>query len=129
MRIGELAEAAGTTTKTLRFYEDQGLLPPAERTPGGYRDYTTESLTRIDFIHRGQAAGLSLAQIRQVLDIRDEGQPPCTHVRDLLDTRLAAVDQQLSQLQGLRTTLTELRAQAGQIAPDTCRADQVCRYL
>ena len=46
MRIGELAEAAGTTTKTLRFYEDQGLLPPAERTPGGYRDYTTESLTR-----------------------------------------------------------------------------------
>ena len=70
MRIGELAEAAGTTTKTLRFYEDQGLLPPAERTPGGYRDYTTESLTRIDFIHRGQAAGLSLAQIRQVLDIR-----------------------------------------------------------
>ena len=39
MRIGELAEAAGTTTKTLRFYEDQGLLPPAERTPGGYRDY------------------------------------------------------------------------------------------
>ena len=129
MRIGELAEAAGTTTKTLRFYEDQGLLPPSERTPGGYRDYTTESLTRIDFIHRGQAAGLSLAQIRQVLDIRDEGQPPCTHVRDLLDTRLAAVDQQLSQLQGLRTTLTELRAQAGQIAPDTCRADQVCRYL
>lgn len=63
MRIGELAEAAGTTTKTLRFYEDQGLLPPAERTPGGYRDYTTESLTRIDFIHRGQAVGLSLAQI------------------------------------------------------------------
>lgn len=46
MRIGELAEAAGTTTKTLRFYEDQGLLPPSERTPGGYRDYTTESLDR-----------------------------------------------------------------------------------
>ena len=129
MRIGELAEAAGTTTKTLRFYEDQGLLPPAERTPGGYRDYTTESLTRIDFIHRGQAAGLSLAQIRQVLDIRDEGQPPCTHVRDLLDTRLAAIDEQLTQLQDLRNTLTELRAQADQIAPDTCRADQVCRYL
>ena len=129
MRIGELADAAGTTAKTLRFYEDQGLLPPAGRTPSGYRNYTAETIARIDFIHRGQAAGLSLAQIRQVLDIRDEGQPPCTHVRDLLDTRLAAVDQQLSQLQGLRTTLTELRAQADQIAPDTCRADQVCRYL
>ena len=129
MRIGELATVAETTTKALRFYEAEGLLPTGPRTSSGYRDYGHDAVDRIGFIHRGQAAGLTLAQIRQVLDIRDEGQPPCTHVRDLLDTRLAAVDQQLSQLQGLRTTLTELRAQAGQIAPDTCRADQVCRYL
>ena len=58
MRIGELADAAGTTAKTLRFYEDQGLLPPAGRTPSGYRNYTAETIARIDFIHRGQAAGL-----------------------------------------------------------------------
>lgn len=45
VRIGEFAEAAGTTTKTLRFYEDQGLLPPAERTTAGYRDYTPGLLT------------------------------------------------------------------------------------
>ena len=68
MRIGELAEAAGTTTKTLRFYEEQGLLPPAERTPAGYRDYTPDAVSRIDFVHRGQAAGLTLAQIKQILD-------------------------------------------------------------
>ena len=54
VRIGELAEAAGTTTKTLRFYEDQGLLPPAERTAAGYRDYTPDALARVDFIHRGR---------------------------------------------------------------------------
>ena len=71
MRIGELADAAGTTAKTLRFYEDQGLLPPAGRTPSGYRNYTAETIARIDFIHRGQAAGLTLAQIKQILDIRD----------------------------------------------------------
>lgn len=88
MRIGELAETAGATTKTLRFYEDQGLLPPAERTPAGYRDYTLEAVARIHFIHRGQAAGLTLAQIKQILDIRDHGQAPCEHVRDLLDVRL-----------------------------------------
>ena len=74
MRIGELAEAAGTTTKTLRFYEDQGLLPPAERTAAGYRDYTPDALARVDFIHRGQTAALTLAQIRQILDVRDGGQ-------------------------------------------------------
>ena len=105
MRIGELAEAADTTTKTLRYYEDQGLLRAAGRTPGGYRDYTTDTLTRIDFIHRGQAAGLTLAQIRQILDIRDHGQAPCNHVRDLLDTRLTDIDRQIHQLQDLRDTL------------------------
>jgi len=129
MRIGELAKVADTTTKTLRFYEAEGLLPASPRTSSGYRDYGHEAVARIGFIHRGQAAGLTLAQIRQILNIRDDGQPPCTHVRDLLDTRLAAIDEQLTQLQDLRNTLTELRAQADQIAPDTCRADQVCRYL
>ena len=56
MRIGELAEAAGTTTKTLRFYEDQGLLPPAERTPGGIQrrpptlgEHTDQVLTDLGY--------------------------------------------------------------------------------
>ena len=129
MRIGELAEAAGATTKTLRFYEDLGLLPPADRTPAGYRDYTGDTVARVDFIHRGQAAGLTLAQIRQILEIRDGGQAPCEHVRTLLDTRLADLEQQINQLVVLRDTITELRDQAAQVEPDTCNADQVCRYL
>jgi MerR family Zn(II)-responsive transcriptional regulator of zntA len=129
LRIGELAEAAGTTTKTLRFYEDEGLLRPAHRTPAGYRDYRPEALARVHFIHRGQAAGLTLAQIRQILDIRDHGQAPCEHVRDLLDARLADLEQQITQLLELRDTITQLRDQATQVEPDTCSADQVCRYL
>lgn len=129
MRIGELAKAAKTTTKTLRFYEAQGLLPQAERTPAGYRSYTSATLTRIDFIRRGQAAGLTLAQIRQVLDLRDHGQAPCGHVRNLLDERLTAIERQLKQLQELHDTLTKLRDQAEHVKPDSCSADDVCRYL
>lgn len=129
MRIGELAEAVGTTTKTLRFYEDQGLLPPAERTPAGYRDYTLDAFARIDFIHRGQAAGLTLAQIRQILDVRDRGQAPCEHVRGLLDVRLADLEVQITKLLALRDIISQLRAQAAEVEPDTCSADQVCRYL
>lgn len=129
MRIGELAEAAGATTKTLRFYEAEGLLPHADRTPAGYRDYGLEAVARVDFIHRGQAAGLALAQIRQIFDIRDRGQAPCEHVRDLLDTRLADLEQQIAQLIELRETITQLRDQATQVEPETCSADQVCRYL
>lgn len=129
MRIGELAEAASTTTKTLRFYEEQGLIPTAERTPAGYRDYTPEAIARVDFIHRGQAAGLTLAQIQQILDIRDGGEAPCEHVRGLLDTRLENLEAQIAQLVTLRDTITELRDQAARAEPDTCTADQVCRYL
>jgi DNA-binding transcriptional MerR regulator len=129
VRIGELAQAAGTTTKTLRFYEDQGLLPPAERTQAGYRDYTGDIVARVDFIHRGQAAGLTLAQIRQILDIRDAGEAPCEHVRTLLDTRLADLEQQINQLIALRDSIIQLRDQAAQVEPETCSADLVCRYL
>ena len=129
MRIGELAEASGTTAKTLRFYEEQGLLPAAERTPAGYRDYTPDAVGRIDFIHRGQAAGLTLAQVRQILDIRDDGQAPCGHVQDLLDSRLADLDEQIAQLVALRETITQLRDQAATVEPETCSPDQVCRYL
>lgn len=129
MRIGELAEASGTTTKTLRFYEDQGLLPAADRTPSGYRDYTPDALGRLDFIHRGQAAGLTLAQIKQILGIRDSGTPPCGHVSDLLAERLSDLDAQIAQLVDLRRTIAELHSNASKAEPDTCPPDQVCRYL
>lgn len=129
MRIGELAHASGTTTKTLRFYEEQGLLPPADRTQSGYRDYTPDALARLDFIHRGQAAGLTLAQIKQILIIRDSGTPPCGHVSELLDVRLTDLDAQIAALVELRDTLADLRKEARNAEPDSCPADQVCRYL
>jgi len=129
VRIGELADAVGTTTKTLRFYEEHALLPEAERTPSGYRDYSPEAVTRIDFIHRGKAAGLTLAQIRQILLIRDRGQAPCEHVRDLLDTRLADLHEQISKLVALHDTIAQLRNQAATPDPTTCTDEQVCRYL
>lgn len=129
MRIGELAESAGTTAKTLRFYEDQGLLPAAERTSSGYRDYTPDAVARIDFIHRGQAAGFTLAQIKQILDVRDHGHAPCGHVRNLLDTRLADIDRQIAELVALRGNVAALREAAAEPDPDTCGTAEVCRYL
>lgn len=129
MRIGEVAQAAGTTTKTLRFYEDVGLLPPAGRTPAGYRDYNVGVLDRLDFIRRGQAVGLTLAQICQVLQIRDGGQAPCQHVANLLASRLEGLDQQIAQLQQLRTTVADLRDDAASADPATCSPGDVCRYL
>jgi MerR family Zn(II)-responsive transcriptional regulator of zntA len=129
MRIGELAAAAGTTTKTLRFYEESGLLPPTDRAANGYRDYGPEALSRLDFIHRGRAAGLTLAQIREVIDIRETGDAPCHHVHQLLTERLADIDRQIADLQALRATLSRQREQTETADPSTCAAETVCRYV
>lgn len=129
MRIGELAAATGTTTKTLRFYEQMGLLAAPLRTPSGYRDYAPESVRRLGFVKRAQAAGMTLAQIRQVLEIRDAGQPPCQHVTDLLDQRLEEVDAQLVELRTLRDTIAALRERARHADERDCPEEEVCRYV
>ncbi len=79
MRIGEIAARAGVPAKTIRFWEDQRLLPPPERTASGYRDYQPAVLERLAFIRHAQAAGLTLEAIRQVMQVRDGGQSPCVH--------------------------------------------------
>ena len=129
MRIGELAAAAGTTTKTLRFYEDRGLLPRTERAANGYRDYGPEALSRLDFIRRGRIAGLTLAQIREVIDIRDAGEAPCHHVYELFAARVLDIERQIADLDALRADLSQRRDQAGEADPSACPAETVCRYV
>jgi MerR family Zn(II)-responsive transcriptional regulator of zntA len=129
MRIGELAAASGTTTKTLRFYEESGLLPQTERAANRYRDYGPQALSRLDFIRRGKAAGLTLAEIREVIDIREAGDAPCHHVYQLITARLIDIGQQIADLEGLRAALIQRRDEAGTADPSTCPADTVCRYV
>ena len=129
VRIGELAAAAGTTTKTLRFYEEAGLLRPDGRTSTGYRQYGSSAVGRLDFIQRGRAAGLRLAQIRGILAIRDRGHAPCDHVHEVLGERLVALDAQIADLQLLRDAVAQLNQAASTGDPGTCQPDQICRYL
>jgi DNA-binding transcriptional MerR regulator len=129
VRIGEVAAATGTTTKTLRFYEQAGLLPAAERTTSGYRRYGLDVVERLHFIRRSQAAGLPLAQIRTILEIRDAGHAPCAHVEKLLADRLDEIDRQIADLHQLRATVAALHGAATRSEPDTCAPETICRYL
>jgi DNA-binding transcriptional MerR regulator len=120
MRIGQIAEKAGVSAKTIRFWEAEGLLPPPGRTPAGYRDYGPAVLDRLGFIRHAQAAGFTLAAIRQVLEIRDDGQPPCVHVTELIGRRLAEVDARLAELTRTRDQLVVLAARAAAQDPADC---------
>ena len=121
MRIGEAADRAGITAKTIRFWEDQHLLPPPAQTPGGYRDYDPAILERLAFIRRAQVAGLTLEHIRQVLDIRDGGQPPCVHVAGLIAQRLDEVEARLAELARTRDQLAALATRAAAQDPADCQ--------
>ena len=121
MRIGEIAEQAGVPAKTIRFWEDQGLLPAPALTAVGYRDYDSAILERLAFIRHAQAAGLTLEHIRQVLGIRDSGQPPCGHVTDLITRRLAEVEARLAELAHARDQLAALAQRAEAQDPADCR--------
>ena len=121
MKIGEAAGRSGVPAKTIRFWEDQRLLPAPARTPAGYRDYDPVILERLAFIRHAQAAGLTLEHIRQVLDIRDGGQPPCVHVAGLIGRRLAEVEARLAELARARDQLAVLAARAAAQDPADCR--------
>jgi DNA-binding transcriptional MerR regulator len=121
MRIGEMAGRAGVPAKTIRFWEHQALLPPPARTPAGYRDYDPAILERLAFIRHAQAAGLTLEHIRQVLVIRDGGQPPCVHVTGLINRRLGEVEARLAQLSRARDQLVMLAGRAAAQDPADCQ--------
>ena len=120
MKIGEVAERSGVPAKTIRFWEDQRLLPAPARTAVGYREFDPAVLERLAFIRHAQAAGLTLEHIRQVLDIRDEGQPPCVHVAGLIARRLAEVEARLAELARARDQLAALAARAAAQDPADC---------
>jgi len=120
MKIGEVAERSGVPAKTIRFWEDHRLLPAPARTPVGYREFDPAILERLAFIRHAQAAGLTLEHIRQVLDIRDDGQPPCVHVAGLIARRLAEVEARLAELARARDQLAALAARAAAQDPADC---------
>ena len=105
-RIGELAARSGVTPDTLRYYERLGLLPAPRRSASGYRLYGPAALDRLRFIKQAQRLGLSLREIRDLVDWADRGGlKRCERVRDLLRRKLADLDAQLTELETFRRTL------------------------
>ncbi|MCZ4611342.1 heavy metal-responsive transcriptional regulator [Streptomyces sp. Lzd4kr] len=129
MRIGELAAAGGLTAKAIRFYEQAGLLPAPPRSPGGYRDYPHQAIRRLAFICEAQAAGLTLAEIRSVLAVRDCGEAPCVHVAALIAQHLADIERRMAELRATRTALRTLAHRAADTDASTCSADDICRII
>lgn len=129
MRIGEVAEQAGVTTKTLRYYERIGLLPWADRTASGYHSYDTDIVDRVRFIRDAQATGLSLTEIQSILELKAHGHRSCEHTRSLLRRHLDDIDAQIERLQTARRELAHLVERAETTDPTDCVDEHRCQVI
>lgn len=129
MRIGELARAANVSASAVRYYESIGLLPAPARTAAGYRDYGDDALAQVRFIRDAQAAGLSLADTAELVQMKASGEATCEHTVALLDRRLDSIADQIATLEAARVELQALRTRAADLDPAACQDPNRCQVL
>lgn len=129
MRIGELAQRTGTTAKTVRYYEEIGLLPEPDRDANDYRDYSKDAVDRLAFIRDAQATGLTLTEIASILDLRSQGESTCLHVIDLLERHMTALARHIETLRATEKKLASLTAHARSLDPAGCVDPNRCQTI
>ena len=115
MNIGLAAEKSGLPAKTIRYYEDIGLVRP-ERRGNGYRDYAPSDLHKLAFLQRARSLGFSLKDCRLLLSLYEDHDRASADVKKLTEQRIAEIDCKIAELTSLRKTLRHLAAE--------CRGDQ-----
>ncbi|NEH32579.1 MerR family transcriptional regulator [Rhizobium ruizarguesonis] len=114
--IGALAKATGTSTPTIRYYEEIGLLPPANRTASGQRNYDESDVGRLTFIKQCRDFGFSIEQVRVLLDLSVSSERDCAETRDIAQAHLDEV----------RTKMVELRALEKRLQGFVMRCNDAC---
>jgi DNA-binding transcriptional MerR regulator len=108
LTIGEAAQRLNVSADALRYYEKQGLLEPAERTDAGYRLYDESALRRLSFIKHAQLCGFSLAEVRELLEIRGRQDARCDDVRHRATEKKLQLERKIRALQAMSAALSEL---------------------
>lgn len=130
LRIGKLAQASGVSAKTIRFYEEVELLPPAQRAENSYRLYGNEDMQRLRFIRNARSLDFSLDDLREILALRDQGEAPCRYVMQLLEEKSVEIEERIRQLRALQEELQQLLARADSLPDDDIEMKEcVCHLI
>ncbi len=108
MRIGELANKVGVNPKTLRYWEEIGLIPEPPRNSSGYRDYPEEYVNLCRFILKAKRLGFKLSEIKEILDLRLSGREPCGCVREKIRKKVEEIDSIIEELKRRKALLLSL---------------------
>jgi Cd(II)/Pb(II)-responsive transcriptional regulator len=123
-KIGDLARQFDVPVETLRYYERERLLPTPMRTAGNCRLYSDSHRDRLSFIRRCRSLGMTLDEIRRLLQCADKPSESCKEVNDLLDEHIVHVTQRVRELRQLKLELEALRERCG-----TVRSIRDCEIL
>lgn len=111
--IGDVAKATGIKVPTIRFYEQEGLLPAPPRTTSGRRVYSDIEVRRLTFIRRARGLGFELDDIRSLLDLADQPDLPCDDADTIASQHLGVIEDRLRQLTALKAELTRIVKSCG----------------
>ncbi len=126
LKIGQLARRVGVTAKAIRFYEVKRVLPRPTRGANGYRLYGQDAVETLTFVKQATGLGLTLAEIREIIAIRQGGRPPCVHVRRLLQDKVRELDRKLRDLIDMQR---QIRRSLAAWSRGTPRRAAVCPHI
>ena len=129
MRIGEVAHESDVPIKTIRYYEEIGVLPVPDRSSSGYRVYDVDIIDRLQFIRASQSVGFTLSEIREIVDIRDRGDTPCAHVLSLLLHHRDEFKKKIDDLRHAEKVLVTLVQRAQSLQPQDCSPEGICHLI
>jgi Hg(II)-responsive transcriptional regulator len=110
LRTGQVAHAAGVNVETLRYYERRGILAEPRRQRSGYRAYSPDAVSIVRFVKRAQDLGFTLAEIEDLLALRESEGRACSEVRAVAHAKIDEIDHKLTQLRAMRRALAKLVA-------------------
>jgi DNA-binding transcriptional MerR regulator len=123
LTIGKVADRVGIRPSAIRYYERRGIIHPSVRVANGYRVYTDDSVKMLQFVKHAQSLGITLKEIKPLLELVSLGRQPCNDVKRIARRHLNGVSQKILELQLLRDELQRLlrrkinRSKADKICP------------
>ena len=117
LKIGAVAERGGVSLQTIRYYEREGLLPEPPRLASGYRMFPEIAVRRVRFIKRAQELGFSLAEIRDLLSLRDDAGAGARQMRERAKAKIADIEQKIRTLRAMKDALNRMTEKCSGCGP------------
>jgi len=130
IQIGDLARNTETSVHTIRYYEKEHLLEKSQRSDGGFRLYSNEAIERLKFIRKAQQFGLSLSEIKKIIQCSQEGlKPCCSLVKKLFEEKIQEFEEKIAELTQMKANLEKLLSEWIPLTEAKRRSYAVCPQI